>query len=632
MISSLHMKNFLSFEKLDFSVLSGISMIRGKNLDAGTDIGAGKTSIPNGICWVLYGKLARDNCLADAVIRNGAKSCSGELLLASGHKIVRTRKPNDLAIVHPDSSVLRGKDIKDTQKLIDELVGMSFETFRQCVYFAQNDNNRFLNASETDKVKILSEIKNLGQFDKASKRAADKAKTFGENYASTHNNMEKLVTELSHLEKTKNDYVVFKEKQISSYKEKQDHYQREIDKLSTEYKRLSDNNPTQRLLDIQKEKDEIKSDLEALREELTKVKIAESEAKSKTTYVSSKKSLYRSLELEILSIEKSIGSLTHDEKNCGACGSVLDKESKDKFHKHILNLRMDLDRKCKDLEALKGEITALEYQIVKVNAIEVETAINNAKVTLESIEKEERTLASIQPSMVALEREIGRLSASFKALKTDTEEIDKAISQVYEKIAKIVITVNGLEVVKNDLKVKYDIYDGLKEHFKEVKKYAFQSTLDELNQKANRYLAELYGVPASINLTNTSEDGDISKIQAEVFLDGQEVVLSGGQERLVGFAIDLSLSDIISGRADKAVNITIWDEYFKDLDLSSMMKVQKLLSSRRGSVLLIEHSDSFKEMIDNHIQVIYEKKISRIEGSHILDALVEEAQVLGLGY
>lgn len=147
----------------------------------------------------------------------------------------------------------------------------------------------------------------------------------------------------------------------------------------------------------------------------------------------------------------------------------------------------------------------------------------------------------------------------------------------------------------------------LKDGFKEVKMWAFQGILSELNSRANGYLNDLFDQKMEIIFTNT-EGGEISKIKTLVSIDNEQRALglfSGGQTRRIMLAVDLALSDIAQSRSNKPINLLILDEYFKDLSENSMSKIYRLLEARKGAILLVEHNSLFDGLAANKFEIEY---------------------------
>ncbi len=172
MLSKINAFNFQSWKRLEFSVTKGVTLIDGWNEDDQTSEGSGKSAVLNALCWNLYGKLPKDAKIDD-VIKHGETSCLVESLYSTGDIIHRSRKPNDLYIKTATGKIIKGKDAKETQELIEEFVGCNFETFCQSVYYAQNYDKKFLSSDQETKGKILSSIQNLSVFDKARKEVME---------------------------------------------------------------------------------------------------------------------------------------------------------------------------------------------------------------------------------------------------------------------------------------------------------------------------------------------------------------------------------------------------------------------------------------------------------------------------
>ncbi len=173
MLSSIKATNFLSWKNLEFDVTKGVTLIDGWNEDDQRSEGSGKSAILNAISWCLFGALPKEANIDD-VIKDGESSCQVTLEFDNGDAIVRSRKPNDLYILKAGATV-KGKDASETKALIEEYIGLNFDTFCQSIYFAQNYDKKFLTSGQPEKGKILSSIQNLQIFDKARKEVMDLA-------------------------------------------------------------------------------------------------------------------------------------------------------------------------------------------------------------------------------------------------------------------------------------------------------------------------------------------------------------------------------------------------------------------------------------------------------------------------
>ena len=184
--------NFLSWKHLEFEVESGVTLIDGFNHDDGTSEGSGKSAILNALAWGCYGEIPKDANI-DEVVMQGEKFCQVQIIHRD-FSITRKRGPNDLFYQYVAGKPLRGKSAVETQKQIEKLLGMTFKTFCQCIYFPQNYPNKFVTANQEEKGRILSEILDLEQFDRARKVAAEKIKLNKEELIKAEKDKEKFIT------------------------------------------------------------------------------------------------------------------------------------------------------------------------------------------------------------------------------------------------------------------------------------------------------------------------------------------------------------------------------------------------------------------------------------------------------
>ena len=173
-ISSVKCKNFLSFQDLEFEYEhNGLTLVSGWDVDREIFTGAGKSTFMDAPYYAMFGKTSK-NLKADEVVnRSAKKDCYVELTLASNegnYTIKRYRKhnqyKNDLVLIAPDGNEIRGKDNSETQKMIEEIIGLTPEVFLNATYFTQfNLIDKFLSASDTEKKKLIAEISNTQVYD-----------------------------------------------------------------------------------------------------------------------------------------------------------------------------------------------------------------------------------------------------------------------------------------------------------------------------------------------------------------------------------------------------------------------------------------------------------------------------------
>jgi DNA repair protein SbcC/Rad50 len=718
-------KNFLSWEDLEFEVNKGVTLIQGFNHDDNTPEGSGKSAILNALAWGLFGKIPKD-ANVDDVIREGASKCQVEIEL-DGFSVFRSRKPNDLCIISNNKEV-RGKDARETQAEIEKLVGMSFDSFCQSIYFAQNYPNKFVTANQENKGKILSEILDLEQFDRARKKANDQLKMVKDDLLVSTKDVERYRTlklseeesrdsfkelisqfEVDKTNKIKALFGKLKDNEAEAeafVMEFEANKKSDLKKIKTEIKALEDSETklAKQAQTIQLKMDEI--DLEAIEEKQealdqqkedleanktsTKVKlgsidmIIQQQEKRQRDLKNAKKeleSLTPKIKDKKWGVEGAKSDLEHDEEvlakalkalknpskeNCPTCGQSWDgnlshyEKEVEKAKKEKARTEAMLAGYIKDIKDMTEQQSALEQVIVMLTKEVSEQEVPDTNKLNKDLERIEKVLSVLKSDRKALDEEL----KNFQLLEFEWKKIQNDIGNLYKQRSKLEDQYNTLKelnaeknlerfeqraaqlekeieaedakeptLLENKLKeskAKLKSYandlnaaegvqielnkrsiqlEALKDGYKEVKAYAFQNVLNQLTRKANNYLSELFEQPIKIHFQNVD-----MKIDVSVAIDGKERPLglySGGQFRRIALAVDLALSDITCSRNSNKLNLMILDEYCKDLSEVSMEKVLKLLQSRKGSTILIEHNSIFKAIVNNVFDVELINKVSR---------------------
>lgn len=174
--------NFLCFGEsgveVDFESLQNIILIKGKNHDVVNENGkfasngSGKSSIPECIVYALYGKTIKSPkkiSHKDIINHNTGKKLSVELYF-DDYKIVRTRKPDSLRMwksktgVFDDSTEITLGGMPATQQLIENIVGLTYESFLNVCVFTDDNGSSFLELEPVDKRKIIENLLNLEKY------------------------------------------------------------------------------------------------------------------------------------------------------------------------------------------------------------------------------------------------------------------------------------------------------------------------------------------------------------------------------------------------------------------------------------------------------------------------------------
>lgn len=630
MIKQIKAKNFLSWETLSFTVKSGVTLIDGFNRDDNTSEGSGKSAVLNALCWGIYGKIPKDANIDD-VIRTGEKGCVVKIY-CDDFIIVRSRNKNDLFIETIENKKVKGKDVRETQKMIEDLINMTFDTFCQTVYFAQNYPKKFITATQEDKGKILSEIQDLQIFDKARKEAIALIKTENVTLQSLQMKYQEknllaqgAQREVELLQQQNQKQIEQRELQVNQYDNQINQKLNQVQSMDLE------------ITDLQSKLDNVVSldntTLTKLNTEIASFNQAVASIKNKLSEVSSHNMKINSLKSELTRLESSISRATKErddlqryldnpEQPCPTCGTITMTEEGllDQAGIELEDTKMALDDLNKSKQDLNTQIETfqtlnaedLNKDLVSINQ-EISSRQRQVDVHNSSIGDYNRLSSKIESSKTFISSMVTELN-NLKLQKSDLintpmtdyqDQINTKI-QIANTLLEESTSIQNLIMNKNKYITQLE---SLKAGFKEVKSYTFNSVLKELTIKSNRYLQELFEVPISLQFTN-----DNMKINTDITMNGQTRplgLLSGGQFRRTCLAVDLALSEIVALRTGSKINLRIFDEYMKDLSENSMEKCLRLLERLGGSTILIEHNSIFKSIVDSVFEVELSDGVSR---------------------
>jgi DNA repair exonuclease SbcCD ATPase subunit len=630
MIKKLRISNFQSWEKLEFNINSGITSIDGYNIDDDCSEGSGKSAVINALCWLAYGEIPKD-VKVDEVIRRGQKGCSGVLTLDHPvyQSINRSRNPNQVYLLTNSGEKITGKDARETQELINDILGMSFKTFCMSCYFSQNQHSKFISATPEEKSKILSEILNLLTFDKAYKKAHELLKIEKSSYDSLMTTRTSLEVEQKHIE----ELIDIADKRIV---EREAQALKKIKEIETRILdlNLSITNTADKidnLLSLELDDSDILANLAKLEKDkvvqeelrqalLVNIGSVDEKRQFKIRLQTSQQSQLKSLEKVARDYTKLEAFIANPTKVCPTCGTVLEKA--DTSHAII-----ELEGLGKKIEDLGTDLDALEEQIkaepvfsltqLQSELSKVDESLRDFRLSIKTEKDKLLKAQNIKNQIELLKRQVekdaGNLSKEQDLLETaGCCLIDDLIEEKarYQVKLDTCIENRGTTDVLLAEKLSYmNRLETLKVGFKETKSYVFNSALGELTRKLNKYASALFEMPVKVKFNN-----DDMKITTSINLNGDECslgTLSGGQGSRVSLACDLALAEMVSTR-NKGLDLAIFDEPFQNFSESSMLKSIELFRGLKKPIIIIEHNSIVKSIVNKTFSVKLQKGVSTV--------------------
>ena len=575
-IKNLTVRNFMSVgnqtQAIDFDK-GQLTLVLGENLDLGGDDsgarnGTGKTTIINGLSYGIYGQaltnIKRDNLINKINSKGMLCTVTFEKDGVEYH-IERGRKPNLLKFsINGQEQDLEDLDesqgdSRETQKSIEEMIGMSHEMFKHLVAL-NTYTEPFLAMKPNDQRSIIEQLLGITLL-------SEKAENLKEQLRLTK------------------DAISTENTRIETVKASNERIQQSIDSLERK----------QKLWEEQKE-----TSVENLRKSIDRLSTID-------------------IDVEIIA-QKSLVEWTANKKERDNLVSLIAKQTAtlEKEQKLLDNLEKELtalaDHKChscgQDLHDSKHEdmVTAKNKQ-----AEESRTSLTEHQIELsafnEALELVGELGACPQVHYDSLEQALNHKN-SLAVLEKDVEAKQAEINPYLEQIEELKNTAvqeiswdhaNELVRVKEHQEFLYKLLTN-KDSF--VRKRIIDQNLAFLNQRLTYYLDKI-GLPHIVEFQN-----DLTVIITQLGQDLDFDNLSRGERNRLILSMSWAFRDVWENLYH-SINLLFIDELVDSgMDSSgvesSIAVLKRMTRERDKNVFLISHRDDLTSRVNHVLKVIKE--------------------------
>lgn len=635
-ITAVCIQNFLAISDARVELDGkGLVLIQGQNLDdtSADSNGTGKSSIVDALSWCLYGVTAR-GVSGDAVVnRIEKKDCSVVVYLdddGQKYKIQRTRKHSTLknqTLVWSEHGGMEGViskgTEKETQKVINDIMGCSQEVFKAAVYSGQENMIDLPSLTDKNLKLIVEEAAGIERIEKAYEKARKEAEAVSVAHSDSVTKRDLYWDDIQ----ASNEWVEKAKVDMEAWDESHAERVAELEAvLNTAQSRLNALQDDFSGMDEESIIEKRKSIVDASRAFRERYKRKEEELNKCITSLVRLKTNREHQEKRLKDVATTIKRLrtTPEEFTCDVCGSKLDAE-------HIAKCEAE---GIKELKIQKAELAQFDIEIgrceeqkkqlgqwLSENKVEAEKAdTSEVDELLEQVGKLNalkeditRAEADVRSAELFLQKEKEVINPYAKAYKDACDRKTEAEAQhkLYEQKAK-------------DTEEEYKLRKATANVFSPsgVRALILDTVTPFLNQRTAEYLSILSDGNLSATwstLTKTAKGELREKFNIDVTNNkGGESFssLSGGEKRKVRLATALALQDLVSSRATKPIKLWIGDEIDNALDTSGLERLMTILHSKakeRGTVLIISHTN-LRDWCSNVITVTKENGKSVIEG------------------
>ena len=575
-IKELTVKNFMSVGNQTQGVAfdkANLTLVLGENLDQGGDDsgsrnGTGKTTIVNALSFALFGNaltnIKKDNLINKINNKNMLVTLSFEKN-GINYRIERGRKPTLMRFFVDDQEQESAEtddaqgDMRETQKDLDDLLGMSHDMFKHIVAL-NTYTEPFLSMRANDQRAIIEQLLGITIL-------SEKAET------------------LKELIRTTKEQVLQESADIEAAKKSNEKIQISIDSLITRQNAWN----TQHEADIERTARaiiELESvDIEAELAKHSDLKLFEEKSAKLKSLNKERATLDSATAQAERSVKKYAAELAKlKDKKCHAC----DQELHD--HKHE-EMSATAQQHLADANKYNNTVTADLAKIMKeILAIgEVAQRPNTYYDTVEAALKHQNNLKTLETQL------------TIKAGESDPyqEQIDELRNTAIQEISWD--RVNTLNTLKDHQEFLLKLLTS-KDSF--IRKKIIDQNLAYLNNRLTYYLDKM-GLPHTVVFQNDLTV-EITQLGQDLDFDN----LSRGERNRLILGLSWSFRDVWESLYQQ-INLLFVDELIDNgLDASgvegALAVLKKMSRERKKNIFLISHKDELIGRVNNVLKVVKE--------------------------
>ncbi|AXQ67779.1 exonuclease [Bacillus phage Kioshi] len=575
--------------------------------------GAGKsTLIPDALSYALYDITTKGDKADDVINNKVGKNTEVILIGRKGedtYRIERYRKhtkhKNKVKLFRNDTEIT-GKTAPVTNKLIEELIGVPYNTFINSILFAQKSDGlgSFAVLPDSRKKEILDSLLNLDIYSLAQKVAKERV-------ASKEREIDEKKREGDKLEWNLQQVDVLEEREKQQYENTRALIKQEQKNLADTVKQLNDY-PAKFFPVVDKCREEVER-LTKERDEMATVDIS-----AYQNDVNQKQQLVMATKAEINRLTKEKASIVTNykkvemSKTCPVCGSELDSTHREQ---ELNSLKDQLRQVLISLQSLEPLLQQHEteyqaaYEVFSQHKDVQNRAMEEYRNISVQIQKNEQAVQHYETNLKALKDKVKHISSTLEKLMSipEPQKKDSDREGIKEQITAHKHSLVALEKEKLELEDVVKVYSN-----EGVKSHVLDLITPVLNEQGNTYLAQLAGSNMELKFSTRTpkKDGGFSEkfdVQLINRAGGDKYKSnSGGERKRADLAISLAIQDLVLG----STNLIVYDEVFDALDEVGVENVIELLKERAkiiGTVFVITHNQHFSNLFEKRITVVKDK-------------------------
>jgi DNA repair exonuclease SbcCD ATPase subunit len=613
----LDVAGFLSIENASLRLdTNGLNLVTGTNHDAKSSPsnGSGKSAIFDALVWALYGRTIRGVQGDDVINKFLTSGCQVQVEIHDGdivYCVRRTRNNQKLGNslnIFVGSDDVSGPTTIESQKKINDLIGLDYETFTSSIVFGR-DTLRFAQATDKEQKVILEKLLGTEVFERAGKLA-------NQVLSDLSRQDHELSSELKTLTTNKEDLTRKRQIALDAFnsheKEKArilHNITKEINELNVtlEFKQKEKSLLVEEANSTEEGADNVKEKLESrIQRERDNIDLHNKDLRKESSLLEVERRLAQQA-------QKQIDKYNNSGDVCGSCEQAIDKTHKASLiasaEKEVGSRRAQASKHTLAIEGIEKTIGDCNDKIEKYKS-SLQTIQNCERLAREA----QRKVAAVEGVILGIEKNLSSLTSRHHVVESSRNEFGEAVSvydaEIEEKEGKIADSQDKLDKVIAETAYISFWSEGFST--KGLRSYLLDSVAPFLTERANRYSSVLTdgSVKIEFNTTSVTKSGELrDKMEVKaVNRHGASIYegCSSGERQRIDLAVALSLTDLAANRGGRPIKLAVFDEMFEHLDAGGCEKAVELLQREYAhdrSIFVLTHLEDLKQLFPRVIEI-----------------------------
>jgi DNA repair exonuclease SbcCD ATPase subunit len=566
LFEKIRWRNFLStgqhFTEVDLNKNS-TTLIVGNN-------GAGKSTILDALCFVLFGKSFRKINKSQLINTTNEKDCLVEIELKIGSTdwmIRRGIKPNIFEIYRNGSVLDQSSSAIDQQKYLEQsILKMNYKSFTQIVILGSSNFVPFMQLTAASRREVIEDLLDIKIFSSMNVIIKEKIRSLKE--------------EIRTLE--------LKKESVKDKVEMQKNFIEELENLGN-------------------------ANINANKEKITNCE------KEIGDYIEENESIEEPLR-ELIREQDEIIGYAEKLKNLGQLKGKISQKVSTITKEHKFFTENTVCPTC--TQSIEEEFRLNRIRSAQDNAKELQSGYKELEDAIKKEEEREHKFNTLSKEISKLTNGISQNNIRIHGLRRQIRNLESEIQTIAENLANKNSEHEKLEKFKNDLKSVYDDLSGKKDLIQYhdfsysllkdsgVKSKIIKKYLPLINQQVNRYLQML---DFYINFTLDEEFNET--VQSPIHEDFSYSSFSEGEKQRIDLALLFTWREVAKFKNSTNTNLLILDEVFdSSLDgfgTEDFLKIIRYVI-KDANVFIISHKVGMEDRFESVIKFSKVKGFSRM--------------------